>query len=162
MCAIIDANVMSEVFGDNRTPRGRIVYEWLTRGRTGRLIVGGKLLRELSGSSRFKAWLAEAIPAGRARRINGSIVEEETKSIRAGGLCRSNDQHVIALARVSGARLLFTDDRDLEQDFKNRLLIPGERSRGKIYKSSRASSLLYTIVPPYPTAIRKQKAGCGC
>ena len=53
MCAIINANVTSEVFGDDRTPRGQILYEWLTRGKTGRLVVGGKLLRELSGSSPF-------------------------------------------------------------------------------------------------------------
>ena len=53
MCAIINANVTSEVFGDDRTPRGQILYEWLTRGKTGRLVVGGKLLRELSGSSTF-------------------------------------------------------------------------------------------------------------
>lgn len=56
MCAIIDANVCAEVFGDGRTPRGQILYEWLTRGRTGRLVVGGKLLRELCGSSTVKAW----------------------------------------------------------------------------------------------------------
>ena len=31
MCAIIDANVSPEVFGDDRTPRGKILYTWLTR-----------------------------------------------------------------------------------------------------------------------------------
>ena len=71
MCAIIDANVSPEVFGDDRTPRGKILYDWLTRGRTGRLVVGGELLRELSQYGKFKAWLSEAISAGRARRVMG-------------------------------------------------------------------------------------------
>ena len=44
-------------------------------------------------------------------------------SIRAGRICRSNDRHV-ALARVSGARLLLTDDGSLESDFKNAGLLP--------------------------------------
>ena len=133
MCAIIDASVSPEVFGDDRTQRGLIIYEWLTRGRTGRLVVGGTLLRELSQYSKFKVWLAAAIPAGRAQSIRDAVVDEETESIRAGEICRSNDHHVIALARISGARLLFTNDRNLEQDFKNRSLVPNPR--GKIYKT---------------------------
>ena len=140
MCAIIDANVMFEVFGDGRTARGQILHEWLTRGRTGRLVVGGKLLRELSQSRAFKMWLAAATPAGRARRIRDAVVDEETESIRAGENCRSNDYHVIALARVSGARLLFTNDRTLEQDFKDRSLVSDPR--GKIYKTPDHGHLL--------------------
>ena len=132
MCAIIDANVSPEVFGDGRTPRGKILYEWLTSGRTGRLVVGGKLLRELSQYSKFKAWLSEAIRAGRARSIGDAVVDAEAESIRAGESFQSNDYHIIALARVSGARLLFTNDRNLEKDFKNRSLVPDPR--GKIYK----------------------------
>ena len=133
MCAIIDANVSPEVFGDDRTPRGRILYDWLTRGQQGRLVVGGKLLRELSQYHKFKAWLSEAISAGRARHIRDAVVDAETESIRAGQSCRSDDHHILALARVSGARLLFTNDRTLEQDFKNRTLVPDPR--GKIYKA---------------------------
>ena len=140
MCAIIDANVSPEVFGDGRTPRGKILYEWLTSGRTGRLVVGGKLLRELSQYGKFKAWLSAAIPAGRARIIRDAVVDAETESIRAGEICQSNDHHVIALARVSGARLLFTNDRTLEKDFRNRSLVLDPR--GKIYKYPDHSHLL--------------------
>lgn len=133
MCAIIDANVSPEVFGDDRTARGKILYDWLTRGRTGRLVVGGKLLRELRQYGKFKLWLSEAISAGRARRIRDAVVDAETESIRAGQSCQSNDHHIIALARVSGARVLFTNDQTLERDFKNRALVP--EPRGKIYKA---------------------------
>ena len=53
------------------------------------------------------------------------------KEIRREGICRSNDEHVLALARVSGARLLFTNDRALQQDFRDREIIGG--TRGRVY-----------------------------
>ena len=162
MCAIIDANVGPEVFGDDRTPRGRLLYEWLTRGRTGRLVVGGKLLRELRQYGKFKVWLNEAISAGRARRIRDAVVDSETEAIRAGQSCRSNDHHILALARVSGARLLFTNDRYLEKDFKDRSLVPDPR--GKIYKDATHSRLLnqHDLCPaPSPDSDERERAGAA-
>ena len=99
MCAIIDASVSAEVFGDDRTARGKILYDWLTRGQAGRLVVGCKLLRELSQYRKFNAWLSEATLAGRARRIRDTVVDSETAAIRAGQSCRSDDHHILALAR---------------------------------------------------------------
>ena len=48
--------------------------------------------------------------------------------------CRSNDTHVIALAQISGARLLYSNDKDLYVDFKNKHLI--DEPRGKIYSTN--------------------------
>ena len=48
------------------------------------------------------------------------------------GACQSNDLHVLALAQVSGARLLYSNDLSLHQDFGNRDLI---RPRGRIYST---------------------------
>ena len=48
--------------------------------------------------------------------------------------CRSNDTHVIALAQISGARLLYSNDKDLHVDFKNKRLI--DEPRGKIYSTN--------------------------
>ena len=47
------------------------------------------------------------------------------------GRVTSNDLHVLALALVSGARLLFTDDRRLTNDFMNTDVISGPA--GKVY-----------------------------
>ena len=49
------------------------------------------------------------------------------------GACQSNDLHVLALAQVSGARLLYSNDLTLHQDFGNGDLINGPR--GKIYST---------------------------
>ena len=45
------------------------------------------------------------------------------------------DVHVLALARVSGARLLFTNGGALKQDFMNPDIIPG--ASGRIYSTNR-------------------------
>lgn len=56
MCAIVDANVGSEVFGADPPPAGEGFFAWLNKGR-GRLVCGGKLLRELEESSQgFREW----------------------------------------------------------------------------------------------------------
>ena len=78
MCAIVDANVAYEVFGNERPPAGK------------------RFLRD--------------------------------------GVCKSNDLHVLALALVSGARLLYTNDTALIDDFGNREIVT--RPRGKIYTTA--------------------------
>lgn len=50
---------------------------------------------------------------------------------RAGNSLRSNDEHVLALALVSGARLLVAHDRRLRRDFRNPSIISGPR--GNVY-----------------------------
>ena len=43
----------------------------------------------------------------------------------------SNDFHIIALAQLAGARMLYSRDRELHQDFRNSKLV--DRPRGKVY-----------------------------
>ena len=134
MCAIVDANVVSEVFGSNLPPAGEKFFDWLNKG-SGRLIVGGKLLEELEqGSADFRRWGQEAQLAGRMSIANKSEVDARTEQIRSEGAIRSDDPHVIALAQVSGARLLYSNDGNLQQDFKNKKLI--DDPRGKVYSTS--------------------------
>ena len=131
MCAIIDANVRAQVFGDAESPAGELFLDWLGPRRGGKLVVGGKLLEELVGLRKFEIWLKEAVISGRARILNEASVNAETKAVEDAGICVSNDPHIIALARISGARLLFTNDVALEKDFKR------EISQGKIYTTKR-------------------------
>ncbi len=65
MCAILDANVVHEVFGRYGTEAGKEFLYWINRGR-GRLVVGGKLLQELGkGSGNFKKWARNAQATGK-------------------------------------------------------------------------------------------------
>ena len=140
MCAIVDANVVSEVFGSNLPPAGEKFFDWLNQG-SGRLIVGGKLLEELEqGSADFRRWGREAQLAGRMIIANKSEVDARTEQIQGEGAIRSDDPHVIALAQESRARLLYSNDGNLQQDFKNKSLI--DDPRGKVYSTSGDGSFL--------------------
>ena len=138
MCAIVDANVAYQVFGDDRPPAGQRFFNWLSSPR-GQLVVGGKLREELSRDARFRRWLTSAIRYGRARSVIDDEVDERAQELHHTGVCKSDDQHVLALALVSGARLLYTNDPALINDFGNREIVA--RPRGKIYTTARNASV---------------------
>lgn len=132
MCAIVDANVGHEVFDPSRqTEAGRFFYNWLMRPNGGTIVAGGALLRELNRSGSFRRFSGERLLANRARRIPNEPVAAAEQEVRSQGISDSNDEHILALAQVSGARLLFTNDRALQQDFRNRRIIGG--TRGRVY-----------------------------
>ena len=130
MCAIMDNNVRGQVFGNDRPGTGEFFYNWLQE-RGGRPVVGGKLLRELGDYGNFTQWLAEARRSGRARIILDEEVDAETESLQAQPVCRSNDEHILALAIANDTRLLFTNDQALQDDFRDPAII--NDPRGKIY-----------------------------
>ena len=132
MCAIVDASAVFEVFGRRQTEAGRQFRDWLDSGR-GQLVVGGKVLEELTQNGNFNRWFLEARRSGGSvRQLPAeTVLEQETHIDR--GLMRSNDQHVVALALVSGARLLYANDKLLQHDFTNRQVVSGVE--GRIYTS---------------------------
>ena len=137
MCAICDANVAHEVFNPKKqTLSGKIFLEWITPKR--HLVVGKKLKRELFNRDDLKKWASIAISDGRLIEKNKGI-DEAIKGLKKEKL-KSNDIHIIALAKVSGARLLYSDDSDLKEDFKNKRLI--NNPAGKIYPSSKEGRIL--------------------
>jgi hypothetical protein len=127
---IVDANVRNLL----SQPKSH-VNAWLNgqRGKP-RLVAAGRLLQELSGHVEVRKRLVELERAGRLRRPDSDKLGQEEARLRRGGLCVSNDQHVLALAIVSGARTLATDDDDLTSDFKNKAII--NAPRGSVYRET--------------------------
>ena len=135
MCAIVDANVRDEVFGDKPTEAGKFFLDWLTKPKGGILVVGGtKLQRELGNNKKFTEFLQDRIRAGRARKIDDQDVAIEEEKLRARRVCRSGDVHILALARKSYTRLLFTNDQALQDDFGDRNIV--NNPRGQIYTTA--------------------------
>lgn len=130
MCAIVDASVCGEIFGENRNAASRYFLDWLTNG-SGRLVMGGKLKAELLHRG-LDEWLREALRAGRVFEQQDERINQETLAIQRDGQCRSDDPHVLALARISGARLLYTNDYALQEDFADPGILSGQE-RGRIY-----------------------------
>ena len=133
MCAIIDADVAWEAFGDKHTPAGRAFRARLRKGL--RLIVGGEPLRELDKNGAFRQWRLVMGRAGLVQTVPKKCVDIVAERLVAEGGCVSNDHQAIALAKIGGADLLFSNDRKLHRDFKN--LVGGavyttRQSRGAI------------------------------
>jgi predicted nucleic acid-binding protein len=132
---ILDANVANEF--PRETPEATALTAWLLR--KGVLATGGKNLYELAIVSKIGAFVQQLLKAGRALAVDGSDLQKcEAKVILMP--LRSNDAHVIALAIVSGARLLYSRDSALIQDFKDKRFV--KKPRGKCYLSVQHSHLL--------------------
>ena len=128
MCIIVDANVRDIVFGKSRTPASELLLRSIDN-RFRRLVVGGKLRLELMQAATFRSWIAQARLAQQVRDIDDDAVDSKTNELSENRACKSDDEHVIALAQVSGARLLYTDEPDLQDDFRDRNLINNPRGR---------------------------------
>ena len=82
--------------------------------------------------------MTEAQLAGTIVREDAEKVEARAREFETKEGMESDDPHVLGLALVSGARLLYTNDLKLQQDFKNPALI---RPRGQGVHNSGQSPL---------------------
>ena len=143
MCSIIDANILTTEFkkpqngdldGVTKTA-GEAFYEKVVKGKI-ILVAGGKLLREPKAKENsdqvHRLWRGLR-DAGLLKQINDDKVNSQTQKVKKKGGYKSDDPHTIALAQVSGARLLYTNDKDLKDDFKTKSLI--DNPRGQVYST---------------------------
>ena len=143
MCMIIDANRL-KVFlrqpdNDDMVP----IHKWLERN--GKIVysTGDKLSTEIPKFDRQR--LQEYVRNTNAIFIPDNVVAEEAQNLRESELpIKSDDQHVLALARLSKVRLLFSYDQDLQVDFKNTKIVPSPK--GRIYKGKQHKQLLTNTV----------------
>ena len=143
MCVVIDTCTFSDAFSSPPQPAYRPLIEWLTRTDSdGSAAIGGTKYRAEIGmhgqAIRFFARLARA---GRTNDVDNVVVDAEENRLVQTGACVSNDQHVIALVRKSGARSVCTEDSGLMTDVKNRTLVNGPR--GRVYRTANHAHLLH-------------------
>ena len=151
MCAIVDANVRDEVFGNAASPAGKFFLDWLTSGK-GKLVVGGRLRQELADNHSFTQWFQQAALAGRVINVKDVEVESATLEIESQEICRSNDPHIIALAKTRGTQLLFTNDELLQLDFKKMV------HDGIIYTTRRKKNITST----HKSLLGRRQPLCNC
>jgi len=131
MCLIIDNNKRDELFKSPLGDKERVIFDWIRVA--GKLAIGGKLRRELLGSHKMVRLLAQLKLAGRLNEVEDSAVDRKEREVSKLPI-ESDDPHIIALALVSSARLLHTDDAALMRDFKNGTFVPVPR--GKIFNGN--------------------------
>lgn len=138
MCIVIDTNRLPEFLKNPEHEDMQPLHRWLAR--VGRIVysMGDKFSTELSENAKQK--LEEFSRSGQAIAIADEEVVYEARKLREGDLSiKSKDHHVLALARLSNTRLLFTRDKKLHQDIKNREIIPFQ---GSIYQDKSHRHLL--------------------
>lgn len=92
------------------------------------------MIAELYGSNDIKKRMSELAQAGKIREVNNKDTDNLTRDLKQKKRCQSDDEHIIALAIISGARLLYSNDKKLHKDFKNKSLI--DNPRGKVYSTA--------------------------
>ncbi len=142
MCIIIDNCERHKFLNPGRHPEAGPVIDWIDN-RNGAFAVGGsKYLAEWCPTPRLLFLMKEYFTSGRARVFPKDAVDSEQRSLDSKGACKSNDSHIIALARVSGARVLWSSDQrsGLHEDFRDPSLV--NQPRGSVYQSADHRHLL--------------------
>ena len=137
MCIIVDANRLGDFLADPVKPDSAPIRRWLDHGG-GRLVysTGAAFAREVGERDKLLAYWR----AGKASVIPADHFADDEQALRDRANLHSDDPHVLALARATGVRLLYTGDRRLMDDFKNKELI--DRPRGKVYSRAADADLL--------------------
>ena len=138
MCLIVDANV-APAFFCTEEPAYTPLWRAVVSGHCC-IYYGGELRREYGKIDRAFRVLLNLDRAGRAKAFPDQPIDEITNDLKEAGVCTSNDEHVIALARISECRLLCSNDRALGDDFKNKDLL--DKPRGSVYKNASHVHLL--------------------
>ena len=143
----MDANRLGTFLADPPDEDSRPIHKWLKSG-AGSIVYStdGRFAQEIQG--RVRTRLADYVRAGRAKLIPASRFADDERNLKARADLRSDDPHVLALAREARVRLLYTADRNLISDFKNKRFIDGPR--GSIYSGARNAKLLTRSVCASP------------
>ena len=141
MCLIIDANCAVSVFASPTPAEFKPIHRWINNKR-GLLVLGGRNKQELFRIKDAREAICEWNRRSKASFIDDVEIERKETVLRSSSPpISSNDEHILALAIVSGARwLCCTGDGSLCKDFKNKNII--SNPKGRIYKYATHGSKL--------------------
>lgn len=132
MCLILDANKYSNFLNPNNEDMYP-VKNWI-ENKNGKIVYAriNKMEKELDSYPPMREQFNIYRDAGKLKIIALDEVEEAQNNLPQ---LKSDDPHIIALAKVAGVKLLVSGDKNLHQDFKK---IVG----GKIYQTEKNKHLL--------------------
>ncbi|MFD2938378.1 hypothetical protein [Spirosoma flavum] len=143
MCIIIDTNTLSSVFKNDDAQHHVFepVKRWIMEGK-GKVVYGGsKYISELGPN--YVRLFSLLRGAGKAVFVPNDIVDSDMNVVSA-QITHDNfdDQHIVALLRVSGCKLICSSDRRAYPFFRHNLFFNPARNKPKIYSSLGNTSLL--------------------
>lgn len=138
MCLLLDANCLHKVF-PSIDKEFLPIKNAITEGGA-KLVYGGtKLLGEYKKVATAWRMIVALDRAGRTRKVSDSEVDAKESELKVAGQLQSDDPHVIALAMISGVRLLCSHDANLHADFTNPNIL---RPRGSVYQNASHKHLI--------------------
>lgn len=146
MCLIIDANCALETLTPNPSPEFQPVIDAIMSNKAVMVRGGEKLLAEYKKLSSVWRFIVLLDRAGKSIVVSDSEVDRVQEALVALGQLASDDPHIIALAQVSGARLLCSKDQNLHADFGNKEFL--NKPRGSVYQNQSHTKLLRKCVHP--------------
>lgn len=140
MCVIVDANCAKDVLHPSPQVEFAPIMKAILDGKA-RLVLGGSK-QKTEYQRIYSAWRYIKIldQAGKARLVSDDDVDAEQEQIQNHLTIQSDDAHILALARISGARLLCSRDQPLHQDFGDPDII--DNPRGSIYQVASHTHLI--------------------
>lgn len=141
MCIIIDANCASKFAMAD--PESQPIAKWLMK-RSSKIVIGGtKLKNEYSKLSKFAALAGQLAARGQVKSCDDEKTDALQAKIESENIISSDDPHIIAIAIISGARLLYSNDHALHADFGSTDII---KPKGRVYQNASHAHLLADAV----------------
>lgn len=131
MCVVIDTNKAAD-FCKQERPYLKVLMKWILKG--GRIVSGGRLQGELFKITEMRALVSEWSKRGNLVQLSTDVVANKEKEISP--LCKSDDPHVLAIAIISNAHIVVTEDKLLIEDLRDLKIV---KRRRRIYKENGAS-----------------------
>ena len=129
---ILDVNMWPD-FCSQKEPL-QPIHRWLDK-QNGKLSYSDHKDWKKEMTQQHREALEKYHQAGQARFVPKEEVSKEISNIKKEHTPKSNDIHILGLAKASKTKVLCTKDKKLEKDF-NRII------KGKIYKNKNHSHLL--------------------
>lgn len=142
MTIIIDANCAQETLCPEPSDDFRPVLDAILQKGAQVAYGGSKLKGEYGALPSVWRFVVALDRAGKARLWPDAEIDALQAALTVSGSLKSDDPHIIALAQVSGARLLCSRDKALHQDFLAKELV--DQPRGKVYQRAAHARLLRT------------------
>jgi len=144
MCIIVDEDVAGSFVSDRDHQDNRPIHDWIDKC-DGLIVYSQDLINKLQDAkalTRYSSYLAKRVQAGRAKFYGSEKLAPELKKLQALDVRAKDDLHILALARASGARVLYTEDQKLQSDFSeaDRGIITNPK--GRVYKRSEHAHVL--------------------
>ena len=150
MCMILDKNRWGDFFKEK--PDMVPIHNWLKK-RNGKLVYSKQIMTDGEEPKNLKRFIegkikrftegrrTGQIKRGQIKRIDSIKVTDAINNIKNKYKLKSNDIHILGLAKASNTKLLCSNDKDLQKDFKKII-------KGNIYTNEKNKALLTKDICP--------------